>query len=270
MNHTAIIMSVYKNDKLPYLKEALDSLYNQTKKADIFIQLDGRVPLEIERFLDEELERKKIAYLGKREQNIGLAGSLNELLEVVLAKGYPYIARMDADDISVPERIAKQVDFLDKHPEISAVGGWIEEFNVDTGERQIVQYGESHEALKQNLLKRNPLAHVTICFRNTFFDTISCYDTTKLNEDFDLWIKAFKKDIQLHCLQEVLVKVRTSNAFFDRRKNITRAKEVMLLKFDATRAFGFGIKGYLYAVAHFVLFLSPGWMKRYLYKKMRK
>ncbi len=263
------IMSIYKNDKLSYLKEALESLYSQTKKADIFIQLDGRVPLEIERFLDEELERKKIAYLGKREQNIGLAGSLNELLEVVLAKGYGYIVRMDADDISVTDRIQKQVDFLQINPEIQAVGGWIEEFNIDTNERQVVRYGLGHEELKRNLIKRNPLAHVTICFRNTFFDTISCYDTTKLNEDFDLWIKAFKKDVQLYCLPEVLVKVRTSNAFFDRRKNIARAKEVMLLKFDATKTFSFGIRGYLYAVAHFVLFLSPGRLKRFLYKKMR-
>jgi len=118
-------------------------------------------------------------------------------------------------------------------------------------------------------MKRNPLAHVTICFRNTFFDTISAYDTEKLNEDFDLWIRAFKNDVKLHCLQEVLVKVRTSNDFFERRKNVKRAKEVMFLKFNATKTFGFGIKGYFYAMANFVLFLSPYRIKRYLYKKMR-
>lgn len=268
VNSIAVIMSVYKNDKLPYLKEALQSLYNQTKKADIFIQQDGKLSKELEKYLDSEFEKKKIAYLGKRDENSGLSTSLNELLEMVLPT-YEYIVRMDADDISVSDRVEKQVAFLEKHPDIQALGGWIEEFNTDTGEKQIIRYGKSHEELKQNLIKRNPLAHVTICFRNTFFDTISCYDTKKLNEDFDLWIKAFKYDVKLHCLQEVVVKVRTSNAFFERRKNIARAKEVMLLKFDATRTFGFGIKGYLYAVAHFVLFLSPGCVKRFLYKKMR-
>ncbi|RUM67352.1 MAG: hypothetical protein DSZ05_02770 [Sulfurospirillum sp.] len=189
-------------------------------------------------------------------------------MQMVLPK-YSYIVRMDADDISVPARIEKQVGFLENNPDIQAVGGWIEEFNVDTGEKQIVRYGEFHEELKQNLMKRNPLAHVTICFRNSFFDTISLYDTDKLNEDFDLWIRAFKADVKLHCLPEVLVKVRTSNDFFARRKNFKRAKEVMLLKFDATKTFGFGIKGYFYAVAHFVLFLSPGSLKRMIYKKMR-
>ncbi len=265
----SIILSVYKNDKLPELKEALESLYNQTLKADIFIQQDGALPSDIEEYLEEEFQSGRIAYLGKREENRGLSYSLNELLEIVLPR-YTYIVRMDADDISVPTRIEKQVGFLEEHQDIVAVGGWIEEFNVDTGERQIVRYGEYHDELKQNLAKRNPLAHVTICFRNTFFDTIPCYDTSKLNEDYDLWIKAFKNDLKLHCLQEVLVKVRTSNDFFARRKNVKRAKEVMFLKFDATKTFGFGIKGYIYAMAHFVLFMLPAGAKRYLYKRFRK
>ena len=267
--HSCVIMSVYQNDALPALQEALESLYNQTCKADIFIQLDGKVSEEVEYFLDEALRQKKIAYLGKREENRGLAYSLNELLRLVLPK-YTYIVRMDADDISVPDRIEKQVAFLETHPDVQAVGGWIEEFNVDTGERQIVRYGESHESLKANLAKRNPLAHVTICFRNTFFDTISFYDTDKKNEDYDLWIRAFEKGVRLQCLPEVLVYVRTSNAFFERRKDFRRAWEVMMLKCKATRMFGFGFRGYLYAVAHFVLFMSPGRLKRYLYKKMRK
>lgn len=261
-------MSVYKNDKLIFLKEALESLYNQTQKVDIFIQKDGRLPKELESYLDIEFREKRIKYLGKRDKNLGLSTSLNELLQIVLPK-YTYIVRMDADDISVPTRVEKQVAFLEKNRDIQALGGWIEEFNMDTGETQIVKYGEYHDELKRNLMKRNPLAHVTICFRNTFFDTIPSYDTEKLNEDFDLWIRAFKNDVKLHCLQEVLVKVRTSNDFFERRKNVKRAKEVMFLKFDATKTFGFGIKGYIYAAAHFVLFLSPSSIKRYLYKKMR-
>ena len=78
-----------------------------------------------------------------------------------------------------------------------------------------------------------------------------------------------KKYVKLHCLPEVLVRVRTSNDFFARRKNIKRAKEVMALKFDATKSFGFGIKGYFYALAHFVLFLLPSGIKTILYKKLR-
>lgn len=268
MKQVATIMSVYKNDKLSYLKTALESLYSQSKSTDIFIQQDGQLPLELDVYLDKEFEEKRVTYLGKRDENLGLSTSLNDLLQIVLSN-YTYIVRMDADDISVPKRIEKQISFLEANPDIQAVGGCIEEFNIDTDEKQIVKYGEYHDTLKQNLIKRNPLAHVTICFRNTFFDVIPEYDTEKLNEDFDLWIRAFKHDVKLHCLQEVLVKVRTSNDFFARRKNVRRAKEVMFLKFDASKTFGFGIKGYLYAMAHFLLFLSPSSVKTFLYKKMR-
>ncbi|HIP61262.1 MAG TPA: glycosyltransferase [Sulfurovum sp.] len=268
MPQVAIIMSVYKNDKLSYLKEALESLYMQTMQADIFVQLDGSVPYEIEKYLDQELLDQKIIYLGKRDENIGLAGSLNELLDLVLVK-YDYIVRMDADDISLPTRIEKEVGFLENNRDIAAVGGWIEEFNMDSNEEQVIRYGEFHNQIKENLLKRNPMAHVTICFRNSFFDTISVYDAEKSNEDFDLWIRALKKDVKLHNLQEVLVRVRTSNDFFARRKNMKRAIEVMQLKIDATKTFGFGYKGYLYAIAHFLLFLSPAWIKNYLYKNLR-
>lgn len=113
------------------------------------------------------------------------------------------------------------------------------------------------------------MAHVTVCFRKRFFDTIPAYDVSKSNEDFDLWIRALKKGLCLHNLQEVLVEVRTSNAFFNRRRNIKRAWEVMLLKLNATQYFSFGVKGYFYAVAHFCLFLSPSWIKQYIYKNLR-
>jgi GT2 family glycosyltransferase len=262
-------MSIYKNDKLLELQTALESLYKQTQKGDIFLQIDGKISKEIEAYLDMELNSKKITYIGKREQNLGLATSLNELLEIVLKRGYRYIVRMDADDISVSTRIEKQVSFLEKNPQISAVGAWIEEFNIDTGESQIVKYGESSDELKQNLIKRNPLAHVTICFRDSFFDKVSCYDTDKKNEDYDLWIRAFEKDIKLYCLQEVLVKVRVSNDFFKRRRDFKRAYELISLKVRAGNLYNKKIIGFFYGVAHFVLFLSPNWIKRYLYKKIR-
>jgi len=150
MCQVAIIMSVYKNDKLEYLKESLNSLYEQTTKADIFIQEDGKLPEELETYIDNELEVENICYLGKRDENLGLASSLNELLRMLIPK-YKYIVRMDADDISVPTRVEKQVAFLEKNRDIQALGGWIEEFNIDINQKQIVRYGEYHDELKRNL-----------------------------------------------------------------------------------------------------------------------
>lgn len=268
MFKVAIIMSVYKNDKQSEVKEALESLYHQTRKADIFIQQDGGLPYELSTYLENEFNKNRINYLGKRKENRGLAYSLNELLKIVIPR-YKYIVRMDADDISSKNRIAIQVDFLEKNKDIDAVGGWIKEFNITTKKTKVVFYYEKSEDIKLDLMKHNPIAHVTICFRNTFFDIIPQYDIRKSNEDLDLWIRALKKNMKLYNLQEVLVEVRTSIDFFKRRRNLKRALELMYLKFDATKHFKFGFKGYLYGIAHCLLFLAPVWIQVYVYRELR-
>lgn len=267
----AVIMSVYKNDKIAYLKECLESLYHQTyKKFDILVQCDGALSDELKNYLDKELDDGRIKVLNKREENKGLAFSLNELIEIGLASSYEYFIRMDADDICMTYRIKKQVEFMEQHHNIDICGGLIEEFNMDSGERQLVTYPENNNDILNGMQRRNSVAHVTTCIRKTFFEKVGVYDSSKMNEDLDLWIRGFESKSQFHNIQEVLVKVRTNNAFFNRRKNIKRAKEVMQLKFKATKIFGFGIKGYIYAISHFILFMLPGRVKKMVYKRFRK
>ena len=268
---TAVIISVYKNDKLEYLKECLESLYNQTFKGfDILLQCDGSLPNELENYLDKELDTQRIKYLSKRKENKGLAFSLNELVNVGLDLGYKYFIRMDADDICVIDRIKKQIELMEQNHDIDICGGLIEEFNMDTGEKQIVNYPEKSDEILNGMQKRNSVAHVTTCIRKSFFEKVGLYDSSKMNEDLDFWIRGFENKCKFYNIQEVLVKVRTNNAFFNRRKNVNRAKEVMQLKLKTTRLFGFGIKGYIYAIGHFILFMLPGDIKKMIYKKLRK
>jgi GT2 family glycosyltransferase len=266
----AFILSVYKNDSLNDLKECLVSLYDQTLPCDICIQKDGPVRDEIDTYLQGELSSGKVHHLGDRETNKGLAYSLNELVDHCLAMGYKYLLRMDADDISLPNRAKLQIDFMDKNPDVDIVGGLIREFNVDTGEEQEVHYFVEHDEIKTSMRKRNSMAHVTVCYRESYFGKSGKYDQEKLNEDYDMWIRGFLSNCRFMNIPEVLVKVRTSNDFFLRRKNPKRAVEVMKLKMFATKQLGLAWDGYLYAMAHYLLFMSPGWMKLLIYKRMRK
>lgn len=266
----AVIVSVYKNDTLPVVKEMFRSLFEQSRKEfDILVQEDGRVDPELDAYLDALYRQKKIAHLGRRERNMGLAYSLNELVDLALTQDYAFLFRMDADDIAAPKRIEQQLDYLEAHPETDLLGGWIEEFNTDSGARQLITYPEDHDDILNHMVKRNPMAHVTVAFRAGFFRRFGHYDERSRNEDFRLWLEAFDKGARFHNLQEVLVYVRTNNAFYSRRKNRARAIEVMKIKFDATRRFGFGVKGYLYAIAHYLLFMAPGVIKQAVYKYFR-
>lgn len=267
---TAVIISVYKNDTLPVLKEAFDSLFKQSRQEfDIFVQIDGDITPDLDIYLDTLYKEKKIHSLYKRSENRGLAYSLNELIKRVLDLKYDYIIRMDADDICSPERIEHQLDYLNKHPEVDLLGGWIEEFNTDTKERRIVYYPEHHNDIFNLLAKRSPIAHVTAAFRSSFFHKYGLYNVTSQCEDLELWVRAFKKGAKMHNLQEVLVYVRTNNAFFTRRRNQKRALELWQIKVAATKQFKLGIKGYLFATAHYLVWMAPGPIKHFFYKYFR-
>ena len=269
-NDVVVILSVYLNDELSDLQECLNSLYSQTYQAfDIFIQFDGVVKREIEEYIEGELQNKKIKFLSKRAENRGLAYSLNELLEKSFEENYTYYVRMDADDISVPSRLQQQIDFMQDNKQVDLCGGFIEEFNTDNGRKQVVKYYETHTAILSGMKKRNAMAHVTVCFRKSFFEKTGLYDVSCKNEDYDLWIRGLKAGCIFHNIQEVLVQVRVNDAFYERRKDIHRAYEVMLLKFEATKSFHFGMSGYLYAIAHFILFMAPGRLKQFVYKNLR-
>lgn len=264
-------MSVYRNDQPGAVQEAFESLMNQEgAHADLLVQLDGPVHPEVEHYLDALLASGKIVYLGKRARNYGLAYSLNELVQYALETDYELIFRMDSDDITARDRLQAQIAYMIEHPDVDLLGGWIEEFNTDTGERQVIRYAEKHSDILKFLRKRNPIAHVTVCIRRSFFEKVGIYNPESLNEDLELWIRGIEAGCHFHNLQKVLVQVRTNNAFFARRKNITRAFEVMRLKWHATHVLHLGKMGYIYAFAHFAVFMSPAWIKSFLYRHFRK
>jgi len=270
MHNIAVIMSVYKNDKLEHLKEALGSLYAQTKQADIFIQLDGEVPIEIEKYLDKELENHKIIYLGKRESNKGLAFSLNELLEIVLPKYY-YIARMDADDISNIDRFKKQIEFMENNKDIDICGTFIREFGDGIEYEKIVKYPLTHQKMFNFFKKRVPLAHVSVCFRDSFFEKAGLYSESGhiTNEDTLMWMKGFLNGCKFANIDYIGVNVRVSKNFFNRRRSLKKLWYDFKNRLEVNQKLNYGIDSYIYAIGMFIINLLPHNLKKIAYKILR-
>ena len=128
MNRFSVITSVYKNDKPEFVRVALDSiLVHQTEKPDeIVLVQDGPVPYETSRLLLEYKDKygDKLNII-KLSENKGLGNALMLGVENAM---HDVIARMDSDDISVPDRFEKQLAYLESHPECDIVGGQITEF----------------------------------------------------------------------------------------------------------------------------------------------
>lgn len=269
MRKIAVVMSIYHKDRLVNVKTALESLYAQTYKTDIFLQQDGPIASDVENYLDQEYKKKHIFYLGKRNKNQGLSKSLNELL----CKVYPvyvYIARMDADDISLPYRIALQYDFMKKNPEIDVVGAFIEEFSDNMSYEKIVCYPVLHNEMYDFFSRRVPLAHVTAFFRRSFFEKAGFYPTESLtNEDTLLWMKGFRSECRFANIPEVLVKVRVSSEFFSRRGGVKKAWSDFQDRILVIRTLGYNIFSYFYALALFIVNIAPSKIKQYLYQRLR-
>ena len=129
MNKIAIILPVYKKDKDVYLAGAVGSILKQTYNDwHLYIGVDGPVGDKLKKKLEEYEVLSNVSII-LFEENRGLACVLNDLLDICFRDGYEFIARMDADDMSLPDRLEKQIAFLKVHPKVDVVGGAIDEIN---------------------------------------------------------------------------------------------------------------------------------------------
>ena len=121
----SVLMSLYIKENPQYLRECFESLVAQTHPADeIVLVFDGAVTPELEAVVSE-FETKLPLNLVKLPKNLGLGKALNEGLKHC---SHDWVFRMDTDDICVPERFAKQVAFIEQHPDTIIFGGQIAEF----------------------------------------------------------------------------------------------------------------------------------------------
>lgn len=271
-NDLAVIMSLYKNDRLEFVKLAVESILGQTyMNFDFYIQYDGPIRPEVDGYLSDLTdERVKIQ---RRVENKGLAWSLNELLAVVMPQGYEYIARMDADDISLPDRFDKQLEYLKSHQEVDMVGGAINEIDENGENRgKVIKYPCSTEDCRSFFSKRNPVAHPTVMFRRSFFEKAGWeYPTDFMrNEDTRLWHEGYKHGCVIANLPDVLLHFRMTDAMFTQRRNGKAfAKSQLQLRKIINRDLKFGFIANVYAYAMYLLMISPSWLLKFAYRVLR-
>ncbi len=266
-----VIMSIYKNDKLEYVKESLNSIYTQTLKADIFIKIDGKIDKKLEEFLLSEKEKGNIKYLDKREENRGLAISLNELIQEGLKQNYEYFFRMDADDISNADRFKNQIEFMKENKEIDICGTFIKEFGDGIEYEKIVKYPLTHNEMFNFFKKRVPLAHVSVCFRKSFFEKAGLYPEKYhiTNEDTLMWLKGFKSGCKFANINYIGVNVRVNKNFFRRRSSFKKVWYDFKNRLEVNRELNYGFDSYFYAVGIFCVNLLPPNLKKLAYKYLR-
>ena len=180
----SIIMSVH-NEPQNYIETAIQSIINQTYKKIEFIIIDDFSNRECSNFLQDECKKYSNVSLYRNTSNIGLTRSLNIGIHYATGK---YIARMDADDYSLPSRIEKQVIFLEKHSDIDVIGTGVISFG-DSYKFISPAFGYNNDEAQCELFFSSTLCHPSVMIRKSFLDKNNLlYDeNVKKGQDYDLW-----------------------------------------------------------------------------------
>jgi glycosyltransferase involved in cell wall biosynthesis len=197
-------MAVYNGEC--YLRETIDSILAQTSQDFEFLIInDGSTDSTqeiIQSYGDPRIR------LVDNEHNLGLTRSLNKGLQ--LAKG-EFIARQDGDDVSEPERLAKQVAFLETHPEVALVGTWYKEIDAQGKPISDGNLPCDYTQIRWHLLFYCPFVHSAVMLRKSaVLEKIGFYnEALSYSMDYELW-QRIARDLLVANLDEYLVKLRVN------------------------------------------------------------
>ena len=267
----SVLMSVYKNDNSEYVKVAIDSLLNQTLlPSQIVIFEDGKVSKKLDDLLENYSKKHKIIEIYKREKNLGLGLTLNEGLNYCK---YDYVARMDADDYSYPNRFEKEINYISNHPDVDVVGFNIEEYDEKLKNKLAMRVVPEHDnEIKKYMKKRNGINHVTVIYKKQSVLNAGSYEDCPYFEDYYLWCKMIKNKCQFYNIQESLMKVRAGSDMTKRRGGLSYCKYIFNFE---NKIYKIGIINIFEYMCNLIVRVSvanmPNFLRASLYrKKLRK
>jgi len=256
----SIIMGIYNCSKT--LRESLDSIVIQTYKNWELILCDDCSTDGTNKIALEYAMKFPNIRLINNSENLGLAATLNHCLKFANGK---YVARMDGDDISLPNRLQVQVDFLEENPEFALVGTGMISFDEE-GDKGI-RIGKP-QPQKTDLAKNNPFMHATIMMRHEAYSLLSGYRVkhyTRRTEDVDLWFRFFAAGFIGYNLQEAYYKVREDESAYKRRK-FKYALDSARLVFEGCKLLKLPLRYYLFVLKPIISNLTPKFIMKKYYK----
>ena len=267
----SILLPVYHKDKKDYLRLSIESMLNQSVKSDDFVIVkDGPLNEELDELLNEYASNKDnhINIVGL-EQNSGLGAALDFGLKNCKNE---LVARMDADDISLPSRCERLLELFDKNPDLAIAGTNMDEFSEDPN--QIVSsrvVPSKYEDIKRFIRRRNAFNHPTVMFKKSEVQRAGSYSSNGNIEDMDL----FSRMIGIGCIAEnipeSLLLYRANKDNFKRRKSkLYRRSTINTAKLKLKRKeISYGDYLYVFWGQQFMRF-APNWLLTKLLRSKKK
>ena len=219
----SVLMPIYKT-KEEYLRAAIESILKQTYTDFEFLILDD-CPEDTRENVVKSYQDNRIKY-SKNEKNLGITGSRNKLIE--MAKG-EYLAVMDHDDISLPERFVKEVEILDNNPNIGVVGSKVHEIIANKD----IEEPEKDKDIKIQLMRKCAILHPTAMIRKSVLNKHNIrYDAYySPSEDHQLWCSLLSVT-EFYNIQEVLLNYRDwdGNTTHNQSSKMAKATQMIYIE----------------------------------------
>lgn len=260
----AVVMACFNDEK--YISEAIDSVLAQDyQNWQLIIVNDASTDYSLK--IMDSYDDSRILVVSN-ERNMGLAKSLNVGVGKARDIGAVFIARLDSDDIAKPDRLTKQVSYMEKHPEISVLGSNIEMFN--DGEKTafyITKFKEDNNRLFAAIPFSSPLPHSTWMIRVDDFVNVEIYNGDfRSSQDYEFMLRLFQNGKKIACINDVLVRYRVRPGSISHRREKAdlntvknQIKFVKLMKIncsiDEVRAVNICNKGEDHSLRNYVYFL---------------
>ncbi|MEO1944505.1 MAG: glycosyltransferase [Candidatus Thioglobus sp.] len=220
-----VLMSIYKNEDAKHLDCAMQSIWDDqdVKPDEIVLVQDGPLPDALHQKIDSwRVKLGNVFAVAILKENVGLGTALNEGLKHCSNE---LIARMDTDDIALPNRFEKQLAVFDNN-DVDVCGAWIGEFGSD--DTQINSYRrvpEHHDEVVRFAKSRSPVNHPSVMYKKEAVLRVGGYINQRSIEDYHLWVKMIIDGAKFYNIQEALVNMRTGSGQLEvRRGGLHHAK----------------------------------------------
>lgn len=267
----SVLMSIYDGVSAMEVEAAIRSIQSQTLvDFELLIMQDDVRRDDLRALLRRLAEGDLRIRLFDADVRRGLAAAMNRLIDEARA---PYLARMDADDVSYPDRFARQAAFLDANPDVMLLGTMTRE--IDAEGRTVFEKSLPTRDVDIRAMQcyRDPFVHPAVMFRRRVFDLIGRYSEqsgTRLLEDTELWSRALLAGLKTANLPEFLYGFRVNDGLYARRGGVALAFRELKLRWSYVRRAGFSIIHYLPALVVAAMRLGPTSLRRRLYQWCRK
>lgn len=264
----SVLMSVYEKEKPEYLRQSVESILAQTVKPDEFVIVcDGPLNAELDEVLAEYVRRYADLFkIIRQKENRGLGNALNTGLKYCSNN---LVARMDSDDISMPDRMERQLAVFAKE-NVDIVSGTVAEF-LETTDNVVMRrvLPENSEEIRRFAKRRNPFNHPAVMYKKESVIKAGGYEDFMLFEDYHLWIRMLCMGCEGYNIPESILYMRSGASLYGRRGGMSYAKQIIRFRWYMLRCGYAGIGDFLVTAAgHSLIALVPNGVRRKFYERV--